>query len=252
MCHPNCRAIEAGLDSSPSTPFLPHPARPGARDPPRFPPLTVDHPFSCRTVSVTSGCGVRSTGFVSRDLRFGFADSNPHWVDPVGRYIRCKPDKKPRFSGRRNGQIAKVDPYYRQLCLDRRHRSRREAPPMSLEPGMTASIARARARGAQFGLTTPVPWEKWGGTALVNGDRCATKSPRTLSWIERGTGLDHREGEFSPARPRDHGAELVALSSFALGIYVLLQGVPANHWTAVETDRKMRLFSGSRVPFSSI
>ena len=32
--------------------------------------------------------------------------------DRVDRRIRCKPDKNPRFSGRRSGRIAKVDPYY--------------------------------------------------------------------------------------------------------------------------------------------
>ncbi len=45
----------------------------------------------------------------------------------------------------------------------------------------------------------------------------------------------------------------MALSSLTIGIYVLLQGVPANHWTAVETDRKMRLFQAQKshlVPFS--
>ena len=72
---------------------------------------------------------------------------------------------------------------------------------MSMEPGMTASFARARARGSQLGLATPVPWEKRGRTAPVNGDRCATKFDRNLSCGGRGTGPDRGEGEFSPGGP---------------------------------------------------
>ena len=121
---------------------------------------------------------------------------------------------------------------------------------VSQEPGMTASFAGARARGSQRGLTTPVPWEKRGRTAPVMRDRCVTRSPRILSCAERGTGLDHREGEISPIRARDHGAVLVALSSLALSISVLFQGVPASHRTGFKTPRKMRFFWIKR-PISS-
>ena len=130
--------------------------------------------------------------------------------------------------------------------------STRGRPPISLEPGMTASFVRARARGSQLGLTTPVPWEKRGRTAPVKRDRCATKSPRILSCAERGTGLDHGEGEFSPVGPRDHGAGLVALSSLALSISVRLQGVPASHRTGFKTSKQNETFSGSNVPFCPI
>ena len=131
----------------------------------------------------------------------------------------------------------------------------REAPTMSLEPGMTASFARGRARGSQLTLTMPVPWETQGRTALVKGDRCATKYPRILSCAERGTGLDHGEGEFSPVGATDHGAGLLALSSLALSISVRLRGVPASHRTGFKTASKMRLFWGQEshlVPFIPI
>ena len=71
---------------------------------------------------------------------------------------------------------------------------------------MTASIARARARGSQLCLTKRVPWGKRGRTAPANGDRCVTKSARIRSCAERGTGLDLGEGEFLPVGSRDYGA----------------------------------------------
>jgi hypothetical protein len=67
---------------------------------------------------------------------------------------------------------------------------------MSLEPGMTPSFGRARARGSQPGMTTLVPWGKRSRSALVKGDRCAPKSRRISSCAGRGTGMDHGEGEF--------------------------------------------------------
>ena len=76
-----------------------------------------------------------------------------------------------------------------------------------------------------------------------------------LSCGGRGTGLDHGEGEFSPDWAREHGAGLVALSSLALSISVVLQGVPASHRTGFKTASKMGLFLGQEfhsVPFSSI
>ena len=87
---------------------------------------------------------------------------------------------------------------------------------------MTASFARARARGAQLGLITHVPWEKRGRPALVKGDRCAMKSARNLSFAERETGLDKVEGEFSSGGPSNHGAGLTAyplwLATFPYGL----------------------------------
>ncbi len=106
----------------------------------------------------------------------------------------------------------------------------------------------ALANGWREGL----PSEKRSRIALLTADRCATKSSRILSCAERGTSLDHGEGEFSPARPREHGAGLVTLSSLFLSISVLLQGVPASHRTGFKTASKMRLFLGSGVSFSLI
>ena len=87
--------------------------------------------------------------------------------------------------------------------------------------------------------------------AFNGGPVARMKSSRILSCAERGTSLDHGEGEFSPARPREHGAGLVTLSSLFLSISVLLQGVPASHRTGFKTASKMRLFLGSGVSFQS-
>ena len=63
---------------------------------------------------------------------------------------------------------------------------------------MTASFARASARGSQRVLTaTAMQWEKQGPTALGTGDWWATKSALVLHCGERGTGADQVGGEFS-------------------------------------------------------
>ncbi len=161
-----------------------------------------------------------------------------------GEIVRLKPDLLIRLSlGVWLSQSRSLTP----------ESARGTTPPMSLEPGMTASVARARARGSQLGLTMPVPWEIRGRTALVKADRCATKYPRILSCVERGTGLDHGEGECSPVGATDHGAGLVALSRLALSISVRIQGVPASHRTGFKTASEMRLFWGQEshlVPFN--
>jgi hypothetical protein len=131
----------------------------------------------------------------------------------------------------------------------------RGEPPTSLEPGMIPSFARARARGSQRELTTPMRWEKWEQPAIVKGDRCGTTSPRILSCVGRGTGLDQGEGEFTSAGSSNVGAGLVALFPLALWICARLQGVPASPRTGFNTASKMRLFQGwefHSVPFSSI
>ncbi len=126
---------------------------------------------------------------------------------------------------------------------------------MSLEPGMTASFARARARGSQREQTTPARSEKCGRTALEKGDRCARKSRRILGGAARGTGLDNREGEFSAVGRRNHGAGLVALTSVSLSIYVLRQGAQAGHRTGLRSASIMGLFWAQEshfVPFCPI
>jgi hypothetical protein len=115
---------------------------------------------------------------------------------------------------------------------------------MSLEPRMTASFARVRARGPQLGLTRPVRWE--------NGGSCATKFHRILSCAGRGTGLDGGDGKFSPVGPGKRETGFVALSSLAVSIYVRIQGVSARHRTGFRTASKMRLYWGQAVPFRPI
>ena len=97
-------------------------------------------------------------------------------------------------------------------------------------------------------------WEKRSRTAPGKGDRCAMKSRRVLSCGERGTGLDHGGGQFSPVGLRDHRAGLMALTSLPLSISVLHRGVPASHRTGFKTASKTRFFAleSYLVPFSSI
>ena len=62
------------------------------------PELVYSPLVTCRTVSLTSGCGALGTGFLNRDLRFGFANSDPHWVFyRVRRYDRYDVKKIPGF-----------------------------------------------------------------------------------------------------------------------------------------------------------
>ena len=120
---------------------------------------------------------------------------------------------------------------------------------------MTASFARARARGFQLGPTTPVQWEKRSRPTCLKGNRYATKFRRILSCVVRGTGLDNGEDAFSPVGPRDHGSGLAALSSLAVNISVLLQGVPASRRMGFKTATELRLFWGKSshfVPFCPI
>ena len=72
-----------------------------------------------------------------------------------------------------------------------------------------------------------------------------------LSGAERGTGLDHEEGDFSRGGAGDHRAGLVALSSLFLGISVLLRGLSGCHRARLPTAKRSGLFWGSGVPFSS-
>jgi hypothetical protein len=92
---------------------------------------------------------------------------------------------------------------------------------------MTASFARAHSRGSGLGLTTLVRWEERGGTALEKWGSVRDEIPPNTELCRAWTGSDHRPDGFSSFGPRDHGARLVALSSLALSISVLLQGVSA-------------------------
>ena len=118
---------------------------------------------------------------------------------------------------------------------------------------MNVLFARARARGSQLGLATSMESEKLGRTTRGKGRRCATKFRRILSCAGRGTGLDRREGEFSPIGARECGAGGVTLSSLALSSSVRFQGVPNSHLEGVKTASEMGLFWGKSshlVPFS--
>ena len=124
---------------------------------------------------------------------------------------------------------------------------------MSLEPEMTASFARARARGLELGLTTPVPWENRGGTAPGNGDLCATKFHRVLGYVGRGTGLDRGEREPSLAggsiMERDQWRYLLWLSAFPCCFRVFGQDIV---WGSQPQSRWDFFRVGSSIQFHSV
>ena len=118
---------------------------------------------------------------------------------------------------------------------------------------MTASIARARARGSQLGLTTPLQWEKWGRPARVTGDRRAMKFNRILGCGERGTGVDLGKGEFTSAGSSNHGARFVAyplwLSAFPCYFWAFRRAI---EWGS-RPQAKWDFFGvGSSIQFHSV
>ncbi len=172
--------------SQPESPSIPRRARrscptqhaPAPSRPPRFPPLTLDHLFSCRTVSLTSGCGARSTGFLNRDLRFGFANSNPHWdsIELIVASVATR-IKIPGFLVDEMAESRKwAHNIHSSFSIADTGVGARGEPPMSLEPGMTAPFARARARGTQAGVILALPRQRSGWSALAMGEQFPTKS----------------------------------------------------------------------------
>ncbi len=109
---------------------------------------------------------------------------------------------------------------------------------------MTASFARAHSRRSGLGLITSVRWEERGGTALEQWGSVRDEIPPNTELCRARTGSDDGQDGFSSFGPRDHGARLVALSSLALSISLLLQGVPASLRMGLSTAVKMGLFSG--------
>ena len=99
-----------------------------------------------------------------------------------------------------------------------------------------------------------MPWAKLFRPLQARERMVWHEGASSLGRAGRGTGLEHGEDELSPVVERDHGARLVALSSLALSISVLIPGVAASLRMGLSTAIKMGLFSGWQfhsVPFSS-
>ena len=101
-------------------------------------------------------------------------------------------------------------------------------------------------------MTKPMTGGTTDWTALAKEGRHAATCPGVLRFVERGTGVAHGEGQISRGGPSDRRPGLVALSSLAIGISVLVWGVLGSRRPGLETALKTRLFLGSGVPFSPI
>ena len=106
---------------------------------------------------------------------------------------------------------------------------------------MTPSFARACSRiSARPGHADALG--KTGRDRARNGGSVRGGLPPSFELCRAWDGVARCEGEFSAAGPRDHGGGPVALSSLALGISVLLQGVSETHRTGFNATSKMGLF----------
>ena len=83
-------------------------------------------------------------------------------------------------------------------------------------------------------------------------NNCAEIRARVLSFIERGTGLDQGDGEFSPVGPGDRGAGLGGIILFAWQHLRAASGCSGQPSDGVQDSEQDETFLGCGVPSSSI
>ena len=150
-CLPRLLMERPGPLSQPESPSIPRRARrscptqhaPAPSRPPSVPAVDPRSPILVSNRFPNIRLRARSTGFLNRDLRFGFANSNPHWdsIELIVASVATR-IKIPGFLVDEMAVSRKwAHNIHSSFSIADTGVGARGEPPMSLEPGMTASFA---------------------------------------------------------------------------------------------------------------